>query len=353
MSLRNELIAAISDDEYDWRNSFDEWALRIFRHQFEGCEPYRQFSKGRGVTPASISNWRDIPAVPTDVFKHVELFAGAEKNRVFRTSGTTEGTRGEHFFSSTDVYEAAIPGAFQKWCLPESKPIPMAVLAPRPEHLIDSSLSFMLGELVQRFGAGGSRFFFERDGGDFDFDFDGLLDWIDAANGPVMLLGTAFAFIELLDSIGPIELPSGSRIMETGGTKGRTREVTRHEFYELLEERLGLEPRYIVSEYSMTELSSQAYTDNLARDRHWKDAAFEAPPWARVEIVDPMTLEILNEPGATGLIRWYDLANFDSVVAVQTSDLGAQEMESGFRLLGRAKGAQLRGCSLTIEEILQ
>ncbi len=352
MSLRDGLRKAISDPGYPWHREFSSWAKRVFEHQFQGCEPYRNFCEGRGVTPQSLGHWREIPAVPTDVFKYVELFAGTEKNHVFRTSGTTTDARGQHVFSSTDVYEAALAMPFERWCLSDAASIPMAILAPHPDDLTDSSLSFMLGKLVDHFGAEGSRFFFEAADGEFHFDIEGLRDWIEAADSPVMLLGTAFAFVEFLDASESLELPAGSRIMETGGTKGRTREVTREEFYEMLQAGLGLSATSIISEYSMTELSSQAYTDTFARERHWKDAAFEVPAWVRVEVVDPITLEPLKEPGVEGLIRWYDLANLDSVLAVQTSDVGIKEMEGGFKLLGRAKGAELRGCSLTIEEIL-
>jgi hypothetical protein len=103
----------------------------------------------------------------------------------------------------------------------------------------------------------------------------------------------------------------------------------------------------------MTELSSQAYTDNLVRNVSWEEGWFALPDWARVEVVDPLTLEPLpNDREQQGLIRWYDLANVDSVLAVQTSDLGIRRPDGRFRLLGRASDAELRGCSLTIEEIV-
>ena len=144
--------------------------------------------------------------------------------------------------------------------------------------------------------------------------------------------------------------------METGGFKGKSREVSRDELYEMFANRLGLPPTSCVSEYSMTELSSQAYTDDLLR-RHVENATdrrgiLRTPPWARVDIVDPASLEVISEPNSRGLIRWYDLANVGSVLAVQTTDMGERTADGGFRLYGRAPDSDLRGCSLTIEEIV-
>ena len=357
MTIVHELAAAIADPDYDWSSSsFDTWSRRVFAHQFEHNAPYQRFCQGRGVTPDSLKHWRDIPAVPTDVFKHVDLTTGGEPERVFRTSGTTTDRRGQHLFPSLEAYRAAIPGPFARWCMAGARRLPMAILAPSPGELVDSSLSFMLGELVGQFGHPmWSGFFIGRDDEDeLDFDIDALVDWLESARHPVFLLGTAFAFVEFFDATDGLtfSLPAGSRVLETGGLKGRTREVTRQELYGLFETRLGIPETHALSEYSMTELSSQAYSNNLADNLSWRDASFQVPPWVRIEVVDPATLEVLGEPGATGLIRWYDLANIGSVMVVQTSDLGFKEMEGGFRLMGRAQGAELRGCSLTIEEIL-
>lgn len=354
--LHSRLAACISDASYDWRGNFNEWALRIFAHQFENNAPYRSFCEGRGISGKTVSRWDQIPSVPTDVFKHVELFAGASIERSFRTSGTTQAHRGVHHFETTDVYRAAIPGPFKRWCMPDLKRMPMAILAPSPGDLEDSSLSFMLGELAERFGTPlESGFFIERDDDALNFDIAGLVEWLEAQERPVFLLGTAFALLEFFDATEDMsfELAGGSRVMETGGTKGRTREVEKNDLYRLIEDRLGVASTHIVSEYSMTELSSQAYTDSVGNDRHWRDACFEVPPWVKIEIVDPASLEVLKEPGTPGLIRWYDLANVDSVLAVQTSDLGAMEMEGGFKLLGRAADSELRGCSLTVEELVE
>src|SRR5690606_22178560 len=131
---------------------------------------------------------------------------------------------------------------------------------------------------------------------------------------------------------------------------------SRDELYALFTDRLGIQPEYCVSEYSMTELSSQSYADTLhnhvSNPNQPAPTRLRTPPWTRIVIVDPITLNPITTPNQRGLIRWIDLANFDSVCAVQTSDMGTRDPDGGFQLLGRAPDSELRGCSLTIEEII-
>jgi hypothetical protein len=355
------VLQAITDwnfgDEARWDDErFDALAREVFAHQYAHVAPYRRFCDNRGVSPDNLGSWLDVPAVPTDVFKRVRLTAVAQDavERTFRTSGTTLGDRGAHHFGTLDYYRAAIPAPFRRFCLPDRRRIPMLVLAPTPGESPDSSLSFMLGELMQRFGHPlYSGFFVSRgDDGEPGFDFDGFVESLEDAPGPVMILGTAFAFVEFFEQIdATFELPTGSRVMETGGLKGKTREVSREELYGWFAGRLGIAADHCIAEYSMTELSSQAYTDALARGVSWSKSRFATPPWARVVAVSPETLEPLG-PGERGLLRWYDLANVDSVLAVQTSDVGIVAEDGRFELFGRASGAELRGCSLTVEEIV-
>ncbi len=369
------IIDAIStwrslDDPLEWPNEqFSTLARQVFRAQLEANAPYRSFCEKRGVTPEDIHTYRDIPAVPTDVFKHVRLTTADEPVRTFRTSGTTLGRRGEHHFGTLEAYRASLVGPFKRFCVPdidEQETLRMLIVAPSGADLPDSSLSFMLDELLEHFGDDKSTYFVEKnDAGELEMRFQTLRAALDeaAADGvATMLLGTSFGLVEFLDSCEDSwALPAGSRVMETGGFKGKSREVSRDELYEMFDTRFGIPQVMCVSEYSMTELSSQAYTDNLwnhlqhgARDDvgEHQVGVQQTPPWARVEIVDPLSFEPIEEPGEEGLIRWYDLANTESVIAVQTSDMGVLVEGGGFRLLGRAPDAQLRGCSLTIEEIV-
>lgn len=359
----------------DWSDdAFNALAKKIFEFQYENNVSYQKYCQKQSISPKNLQNYRQIPAVPTDVFKFVELTTAADPARIFRTSGTTLGERGAHRFGTLAVYEAALVAPFKRFCLPDVDQIRMLVLAPSSADLSDSSLSFMISELMQRFGDPQSDYFVRADAhGNLTTHFDELrraLDQAQADGVPTMLLGTSFAYVEFFDSCTQSwQLAPSSRLMDTGGFKGRTREISRDDLYELFQTRLGIVSDHVVSEYSMTELSSQAYTDNLffsKSDKLLKNnristsqhgarhrvGAFQTPPWVRVELVDPHDFSPIDASATPGLIRWYDLANTESVLAVQTSDLGEYVDGGGFRLLGRAPEAELRGCSLTIEEIV-
>ena len=359
----------IADRIDDWRpvdgrrrwsdRRFDRLARLVFRHQFTENEPYRQFCERRGVDPKTLEHYREIPAVATEVFKRTDLTCGGPVERTFRTSGTTTGDRGRHLFRTLDLYRRAIHPPFRRYCNPEEMTFRMGIVAPSPDQLPDSSLSFMLGELVDRWGDEESGFFADDDDGELAFDFDGLAGFLDAAaddGACVLLFGTAFGFAEFFDATDETwNLPEGSRVIETGGFKGRTKELSKSDLYDQFADRLGVDSRRCLGEYSMTELSSQAYTAAMVRrdeaERPPDQRGFYPPPWARIEIVDLETLEITDAPRETGLIRWYDLANVGSVCAIQTADLGYRTDHGGVVLEGRADDAPLRGCSLTAEEL--
>ncbi|MFU8803809.1 MAG: long-chain fatty acid--CoA ligase, partial [Bradymonadaceae bacterium] len=324
---------------------FDALALEVFAHQYASIEAYRTFCEHQGASPATVHHYRDIPPIPTDAFKFVRFAARHPIVRTFRTSGTTLDERGEHHFSTLDVYRASLHPTFVRFLNPEQERLRMLIIAPPAEDMLESSLSFMLSELIERWGDAGSRFFVRAREGSWSMNFDALEEALDQAiedGARTMLLGTAFGFVEFFDSTTrSFALPTGSRLLETGGFKGKSREVSREELYEEFRDRLGIALTHCVSEYSMTELSSQAYSDSLSR-KSAEQVRLRLPPWARVEIVDPLSLRVLDEPGKRGLIRWYDLANVDSILGIQTSDIGIADADGGFILLGRAPEAELR-----------
>jgi len=173
---------------------------------------------------------------------------------------------------------------------------------------------------------------------------------------PVALLGTAFNFVHLLDELAEsnlhFQLPAGSRVMETGGYKGRSRSLDKSELHSLITKQLGVPAERIVCEYGMSELSSQAYEGEVqspkskVQSRVGAVRAFRFPPWARVQVISPETGREV-EDGESGLIRVFDLANVRSVMAIQTEDLGVRR-GAGFELLSRARQAEPRGCSLMV-----
>jgi len=208
----------------------------------------------------------------------------------------------------------------------------------------------MFATVHRKFGSPDSKFTgHAQAGGDWQLDLEKTVAALHEAtlsNRPIALLGTAFNFIHLLDHLqtggGRIQLPPGSRALETGGYKGRARELPKPKLHALITRLLGIARDRIVSEYGMSELGSQAYdciAGNPAGSR-----LFRFPPWARAQIISAEIGHEVGE-GETGLIRIFDLANMRSVMAVQTGDVGVRR-GGGFELLGRAAMAEVRGCSL-------
>jgi len=331
--------------------AFDELALAAFAFQYERIEPYRRLCQGRGVTPETVAaDWRRVPPVPTSAFKTLTLAAEAPRE-VFRSSGTTatEGERSVHHHPYPDLYRQVIDASFPRFCLPLGAPVPMLSLVPTREQLPDSSLSFMIDHVLARYGAPQSATAFGARG----VEVPKARSWAGGRQRegrPVLVLATALALAQWLDALERqdlrFRLPAGSAVFETGGFKGRSTELTREDLLARLGERLHVTPRAVVREYGMTELTSQFYTRALLGG---DPDLFVAPHWTRVRILDPATLE--EAPAGTpGLVAVFDLANLGSAVHLLTEDLGVAEGE-GFRLLGRAAGAELRGCSLVAEEL--
>ncbi len=362
-ALRAELLAWLGsgpapggDEAHEDR--FRALAVRVFRHNVEHCAPYGAYCRRRGITPDTVEDWRDIPAVPTSAFKELELVSGEKEDAVltFRTSGTTRGRkrRGVHHVLDPALYDAALLPTFVAYLLPDGATLPMVSLIPSPADQPDSSLSYMVGAVIEAFGDEGGRYVAGPDG----LDLDRLDALVAAGDRPVCLLGTSAAFIHWLGALDRdgrrLRLPEGSRLMDTGGYKGRGRAVDEAELRRAYVELLGLAEGHCVNEYGMTELLSQFY-DTILRDR-CRGAGGGArrkqgPRWVRTLVVDPETLRPLPA-GETGVLAHYDLANMDAVMAVQTEDLGVA-VDDGFRLLGRSAEAPPRGCSVAMDMLLQ
>ena len=336
---------------------FNGLALELFAYQFERNGAYRNFCLRREATPRGVGRWNEVPAVPTAAFKELPMtcFPPREAVVTYRSSGTTGSRRSEHHLRSLELYDASLEPNFVAHVLPDGAPMRMLVLAPPPPMLPHSSLGHMLEVALRRWGTAGSGYYVDESG----LERDRLVDDLRRSEQgvePVCLLGTAFAFVHLLDHCSAtgieLALPPGSRIMDTGGYKGRSREVGKAELYGLYETVLGVPQSRVVNEYGMTEMGSQFYDtalrDELRGVRRPRRKA--GPPWARTVIVDPETMTPAG-PGRPGLLRHYDLSNVDSVMALQTDDLG-YEIGDGFEIVGRAQGAEARGCSITIDELL-
>lgn len=354
---RSSSRASIQSDQSD--AEFSSLALELFAAQFAANASYRRLCEARGVRPGVVEHWSRIPAVPAAAFKELELtcLAAAERTAVFHSSGTTEQRPSRHFHSadSLALYEASLWPWFQEHVLAglTISDGQLALLTPPPAAAPNSSLVHMFETVRCHCGAGESAFL-----GGIDVDGAWSLDFVrtEAAlraasdsGHPMVVLGTAFNFVHLLDELVArnlsLRLPAGSVVMETGGYKGRSREMPKAELHQLISRMLSVPAAQIVCEYGMSELSSQAYDGVTGSQSPTLDAScFQFPPWARVQIISPETGREVAD-GETGLVRIFDLANAFSVLAVQTEDLATRRGD-GFELLGRAAAAEPRGCSL-------
>lgn len=364
-ALRAELIerfqrgvdAPFADD------AFTALAKRIFAYQFERNAAYAAYCRRQGWLPEVIEHWSQIPAVPTAAFKELPLVSGdpGRAEAVFRTSGTTRGRerRGEHHILDLTLYHGSLLPNFAAYVLPDGAELPILSLVPSVEEMTDSSLAHMIDVLSDRLGSPGSRSFATVAAG---IEYDALNEALrghEADGQPVCLIGTAFAFVHWTDRLRErgerFRLPAGSRLVDTGGFKGRSREVTADALLATYEELLGIPADHVVNEYGMTELCSQFY-DNVLRDRILTGSSRPRhkvpPPWVRTVAVDPETLEPVA-PGEVGILRHHDLANLGSVAAVQTEDLGRETEDGGFVVLGRASGAPPRGCSIAMDLLVE
>lgn len=353
---------------------FNRLALRVFSFQYRANPPYRAFADRRGRSPDRVDRWQEIPALPTRAFKAAPLVAGppGDVEAVFRTSGTTLGRqkRGEHHVRSLDLYRASLTPNFRAHLLPEGEPLPVLALLPSPQHAPDSSLSFMVGEAAGWWKGEGGGFFVDPDRGIREEDFLKALREAERHGSPVLLAGTAFALARWLDvakeETWQVTLPEGSRIMETGGYKGRARALSREDLYRGLQDAFGVPPGRVVNEYGMTELLSQFYETVLAEAAPLEDDGasgssgavdpgarprfHRGPPWVRTLALHPMTLQPVPT-GEVGILSHLDLANLGSVVRILTEDLGIL-VPGGFVLVGRNAGAEPRGCSLAMEDFM-
>jgi len=336
---------------------FNGLALMLFTLQFKHNAAYRKICDARKISPAEVTHWSEIPAVPTAAFKELELTSLPPEARthVFHSSGTTGQKPSRHFHNaeSLAVYEASALTWFRFHLPPAQR---LALLTPPPDQAPNSSLVHMF-EIVRRSYSAPESSFLGCLAADqsWTLDFDTAVQALAEAgrkNESLLLLGTAFSFVHLLDHLAEnklrFQLPVESQVMETGGYKNRSRVLPKDELHRLIEDRLGVPRARITCEYGMSELSSQAYDSARSFDTEAPERKivrqFELPPWARAQVISPETGRAVS-PGEIGLLRVHDLANVFSVMAIQTDDLVVCRAEH-FELLGRAAESEPRGCSL-------
>lgn len=333
--------------------AFNDVALRLFAYQFENNRPFRQFSIQRGRTPRTARSWRDIPAVPINAFKELTLSCCPPEDaaRVFMTSGTTlGGLRGKSYHPTLSVYDASMVRGFKQFFMPDRDRIDMSILFPTEDAMPNSSLAHYLALALTHFGTAESSYAMQDDGIDFDRLFE-TLDRAQINETPHALLGASYSYVPLLDEMNrrglTFALPAGSRLFDTGGFKGQSRELGLDEFYNQLTAGFGVTREQCTNMYGMTELSTQFYDRGNAVCPSVKSG----PHWIRSRVINPLTGEDVPF-GETGVLVHCDLAHFNIVSTILTEDAGV-ETEDGFLLLGRADGAEAKGCSMAVEEFLK
>lgn len=336
--------------------TFEELAFDVFAHQFATVAAYRQVCERQGRTPATVTDWRAIPPVPALAFKHVELCCGAAE-RVFVSSGTTQGleARSRHHIPDLRLYRASAVAGMRQHLFPDVTTIQLLSLIPPARECPESSLAQMAAWAFEAFAQEHSATFAGSD----SLDFDGLTAALRAAERsgePICLLTTTAALLRFFDYCRDrdlsFRLAHSSRVMDTGGSKGAPRILSRNGLLQAIWNTFAVPGYYVVNEYGMSELSSQYY-DNVIRDRWHGRVSHRAkvgPHWMRLRVLDPGTLREVAT-GETGVLCHVDLANAGSAVAVLTEDIGRFTAE-GFEILGRVKGAEARGCSLALSEYL-
>jgi hypothetical protein len=326
MPSRDRIFSISGDEE------FNALAMDIFQYQAAENPIYAEYLKLLGKAPSSINSHEEIPFLPVEFFRqHRVLSGGKEPEVVFESSSTTSSESSKHFVHDLNLYRESFSRGFKRFY---GDPGNYRILALLPSYLErqNSSLVYMADELIRQNGHPESGFYLDNLG-----ELALKLKNLEAAGQKSMLLGVSFALADLAEKY-PLKLQK-TIVMETGGMKGRRREMTREELHGLLQDGLGLQE--VHSEYSMTELLSQAYSK--------AEGIFHCPPWMKILIRDPYDplSPMLRE--SSGGINIIDLANVHSCSFISTQDIGRLTSDGGFRVLGRFDNSDIRGCNLMVE----
>jgi hypothetical protein len=333
---------------------FETLALEVFAHQFTCIPAYRRVCERHGKTPAAVTDWREIPPVPALAFKEVEICC-APPERIFLTTGTTAGTarRGRHALPDLRLYRAAAVAGMKQFLFPDVTAMRILSLIPPTSERPESSLAQMVAWAVEDFGAPGSTCFAGTERLDLD-GFAQALRQSERDGAPVCVMTTTAALIRFFDHCGArgwtFRLPHSSRVMDTGGSKGAPRPLSARGILQACWNTLATPGYFCANEYGMTEMCSQFY-DNVIRDRYHGRPTRRAkagPHWVRTLVLDPGSLREVAA-GDRGVLCHFDLANTGTAMAVLTEDVG-RVVSDGFELIGRAAGAEGRGCSLSVAE---
>ena len=318
--------------ELDTAKSLETVALSIFRWQAEHNPVYSEYLRLLDKNKERINSIERIPFLPIEFFKQKKIVTGGlPPEYIFESSGTTGGIPSRHYVSDITLYVKSFSKCFEMFF---GKPSQYCILALLPSYLErkNSSLVFMADKLIEMSNHPLSGFFLDE----FN-ELASRLKQLEAAKQKTILVGVSFALLDFADKF-PVKLKH-TIVMETGGMKGRRKEITRAELHAELIKAFGT--KGIHSEYGMTELLSQAYSMG--------GGIFKSPPWMRILIRNPYDPFEYLPVGSAGAINVVDLANIHSCSFIQTDDSGKLYGDGEFEVLGRIDNAELRGCSLLID----
>ena len=312
-------------------SEFEDLAFQIFKHQFKNNDVYRSFCDLLYKNPGDISAIKDIPFLPIQFFKsHKIVSSDKEAEQVFASSGTTGKATSSHFVTDLSIYESSFKKGFQHF-YGDIKDYTVLALLPSYMERTGSSLIYMVEHWITDSKDPKSGFYLNN----LSELKDVLLE-LDSKGNKVILIGVSFALLDLVETY-QFSLQN-TIIMETGGMKGRRKELVREELHNNLKKGFGVEN--IHSEYGMTELLSQAYSKG--------DGIFRCPNWMRILTRDTEDSLSIQVPGKTGGINVIDLANINSCSFIATQDLGKVFTDNSFEVIGRFDNSDIRGCNLLV-----
>ena len=310
-------------------DDFESMAVKIFKYQFDNNKIYRSFCDLINKNPSDITNSNQIPFLPIKFFKsHTVLSSNQSIEKKFISSGTTNTNLSTHYITDLKLYESSFENSF-KYFFGDIKEFTILALLPSYLENKNSSLIYMADKLIKKTNRKNSGFYLDN--------YIELKDkLIELKNEKVILIGVTFALLNLIEKFN-FKLPNLT-IVETGGMKGRRKEMIRNELHTKLINGFGT--NLICSEYGMTELLSQAYSTN--------NGIFQCPPWMKIHIREPQDALSFKKNGITGGVNVIDLANINSCSFIATEDLGKKNDENNFEILGRFDNSDIRGCNLLV-----
>lgn len=319
--------------EFEDEGIFLSFALEIFQLQAINNPVYKEYLQHLDVHPKEIKDIEKIPFLPIQFFKSHPIISGTEKPQtIFTSSGTSGEDTSKHMVIDMDIYEKSFLNGFRHFY---GNPSDYYLLALLPSYLEreGSSLIYMCKKLIEETRSEHSGFYLN----DFNELTHKLKYLMQKNDRKIILLGVSFALLDLAEK-ADLDLHDVI-IMETGGMKGRKKEMIRKELHHILCKKLNVQT--IHSEYGMTELLSQAYSKGKG--------IFLTPPWMKILIRDPYDPFRILEKGKSGGINIIDLANLNSCSFIETQDLGKITGENQFEVLGRFDNSDIRGCNLLVE----